>query len=350
MRLPLTNFFATQYRRDSERRRAWLTLLVLTGFALASLLAACLVGSVSLTIYELPAAIKALTTGAQHDLASTLLVLRATRASTAFVTGAELALAGVIMQTLLRNPLADPYVLGVSGGAAVGALAAMLAGAALWLVDISAFWGAIAVSAVLFSLARRDFESLHGNDNGSKLLLTGVILGTGCSALIMLLLSVSSEGQLRGMVFWMIGDLSGARSRWLSWLSLGLALVFAIRFARSMNLLAQYGENAVTLGVDVGLLKKGMFVAAALLTAGAVSVAGSIGFVGLIVPHACRYAFGFDHRLLLPASVLAGGSFLVIADTLARTIVAPQQLPVGVVTALIGVPVFLIQMHYRGRA
>jgi iron complex transport system permease protein len=140
--------------------------------------------------------------------------------------------------------------------------------------------------------------------------------------------------------------LSGAQLRWMPWLVLAAAFVFAVRAARSINLIALHAEAAATLGVRVGVLRKGMFLSAALLTAGAVSNAGSIGFVGLIVPHACRFALGPDHRLLLPAATLVGGSFLVLADTLARTVVAPQQLPVGVITALIGVPVFLLQLHH----
>jgi iron complex transport system permease protein len=147
------------------------------------------------------------------------------------------------------------------------------------------------------------------------------------------------------MVFWMIGDLAGAPVRVLPWLVLAGTLGFALRCARSMNVMALHAEGAVALGVRVGALRKGLFLASGLLTASAVTSAGAVGFVGLIVPHACRFAFGPDHRVLVPAAVLAGGSFLVVCDTLARTIVAPQQLPVGAVTALIGAPIFLYQLH-----
>jgi iron complex transport system permease protein len=177
------------------------------------------------------------------------------------------------------------------------------------------------------------------------LLLTGVILMNACMALVTLMLSIAPESRLRGMVFWMIGDLAGAPLRLLPWIVLAGALAFALRNARAMNVMALHAEAAETLGVRVGVLRKGLFFCAALLTASAVSSAGSIGFVGLIVPHACRFAVGPDHRVLIPAAALVGGTFLVLTDTLARTLVAPQQLPVGVITAMIGAPVFLYQLH-----
>ena len=253
-----------------------------------------------------------------------------------------------MMQALLRNPLADPYILGISGGAAVGALGMMLVTSVVWLIDSAAFLGAAGVSLVLYVLARRDLQS--GVTGGSSsLLLTGVILSSGCMALVTLMLALAPEGRLRGMVFWMIGDLGGSEWRVFPCLILGLALLYAVRVARSVNVLALHAENAVTLGVPVAALRQGLFACAAVLTATAVSNGGSIGFVGLIVPHACRFAFGPDHRILMPAAALAGGSFLVITDTLARSVAAPLQLPVGVVTALIGVPIFLIQLHQVGR-
>ena len=147
------------------------------------------------------------------------------------------------------------------------------------------------------------------------------------------------------MVFWLMGDLAGAPLRLTPWLVLGGALIYAMRNARAMNVVALHAEAASTLGVRVGALRKGLFFVSGLLTASAVTSAGSVGFVGLIIPHACRFAFGPDHRVLIPAAVLAGGSFLVLCDTLARTVLAPQQLPVGAITALIGAPVFLYQLH-----
>jgi iron complex transport system permease protein len=303
-------------------------------------------GSVSIPLSDIPAAVNELLHGQSTTLASTLVELRVSRATTAFVTGASLSLAGVMMQALLRNPLADPYVLGISGGASVGALAALLFMCAAWVVDTSAFAGAVIVSMMLYMLARRDLRGGTAAEGGtSTLLLTGAILLSACMALVTLMLSIAPESRLRSMVFWMIGDLSGAPLRWLPWIVLGGAMAFALRHARAMNVMALHAEAAATLGIRVGFLRKGLFFISGLLTASAVTNAGSIGFVGLIVPHACRFAVGPDHRVLIPAAALAGGTFLLLADTLARTIIAPQQLPVGVVTALIGAPVFLYQLH-----
>jgi iron complex transport system permease protein len=328
------------------RQRATVTLIGLALFAFASLVFSGMTGSVSIPLSDIPAAVNELLHGQSTTLASTLVELRVSRATTAFVTGASLSLAGVMMQALLRNPLADPYVLGISGGASVGALAALLFMCAAWVVDASAFAGAVIVSMMLYMLARRDLRGGTAAEGGtSTLLLTGAILLSACMALVTLMLSIAPESRLRSMVFWMIGDLSGAPLRWLPWIVLAGALAFALRNARAMNVMALHAEAAATLGIRVGFLRKGLFFISGLLTASAVTNAGSIGFVGLIVPHACRFAVGPDHRVLIPAAVLAGGTFLLLADTLARTIIAPQQLPVGVVTALIGAPVFLYQLH-----
>lgn len=314
--------------------------------AAASLLGATATGSVTMGFSAWWQGMASLVTaGPDTSMVEEVLALRIHRATLAFVTGGALALAGVMMQCLLRNPLSDPYVLGVSGGAAVGALGAMVIGAAAWMIDAAALAGALTISAILFLLNRRSFRNGTEEGGGSTvLLLAGVVLGAGCGALVTLLLAAASDAQLRGMVFWLIGDLSAAQWHAALPLALVLALGLSIRLARSMNLLAQYADEALTLGVAVARLRKILFFCAALLTSIVVTTAGSIGFVGLVVPHACRLALGPDHRLLLPASVLAGGAFLTIADTLARTVMAPQQLPVGVLTALIGVPVFLVQL------
>ncbi|WP_348696124.1 iron ABC transporter permease [Duganella fentianensis] len=328
------------------RQRSTVILTVLLLFALASLIFSGMTGSVQIALADIPAALGELAHGKAQTLAATLLDLRLSRALVAFVTGAALALAGVMMQALLRNPLADPYVLGISAGASVGALAALLFACAVWVVDSAAFAGAVTVSMMLYLLARRDLRGGTAAEGGTALLLlTGVILSSACMALVTLMLSIAPESRLRSMVFWMIGDLAGAPMRALPWVVLAGALVFALRSARSMNVMALHAEAAATLGIRVGSLRKGLFFVSGLLTASAVTSAGSIGFVGLIVPHACRFAVGPDHRLLIPAATLAGGTFLLLADTLARTIIAPQQLPVGVVTALIGAPVFLYQLH-----
>lgn len=328
------------------RTRAWTVLSILLVLALLSFVISGVMGSVTLSFGDIADATRELLQGAASTMAATLVELRLSRALSAFVTGASLTLAGVMMQALLRNPLAEPYVLGVSGGAAVGALAAMLFCTLAWVIDVAAFGGAITISLILFFLARRDLRGASGSDGSAPLLLlTGVILASGCAALVTLMLSIAPDNRLRGMVFWLIGDLSGTQFRWVPWLVLAGALMFAVRAARAINVIALHAEAASTLGINVARFRGGLFICSALLTASAVSNAGSIGFVGLIVPHACRFVLGPDHRLLLPAATLVGGTFLVLADTLARTIVAPQQLPVGVITAIIGVPVFLLQLH-----
>lgn len=335
-----------QITSNPSTHRTQIILATLVFIALTSLALACSVGSVSLSFSELLHAATELMQGDAGSLDATLLELRLNRGLLAFVTGASLALAGVLMQALLRNPLADPYVLGVSGGAAVGALFAMLMGGMVWMIDIASFGGALAVAGLLFFLAYNDFKG-SGSAEGSAptILLTGVIIGYGCMALITLILSITPDSRLRSMVFWLIGDLSGVEASYFPWIVLVVILAVVCKMARSLNVAALYSDSASTLGISIGRLRKMLFLFATLLTASAVSTAGSIGFVGLIMPHACRFAWGSDHRILIPASCLAGGSFLTLADTLARSLISPQQLPVGVITALIGVPLFLFQLH-----
>jgi len=330
----------------SLRQRATLIVGAMLVLAIATLLFSGMTGSIRVPLSDIPDALRQLASGQPESLSASLLDLRTSRALVAFATGGALALAGLMMQALLRNPLADPYVLGVSSGASVGALLALLLMASTLMVDAAALVGAVGVALLLYVLARRDLRSGQAAEGGaSMLLLTGVIVSALCGSLVTLMLSIAPEGRLRSMIFWLIGDLAGAPLRLAPWIVLVGALLFAMRSARAMNMVALHAENAVTLGVRVSALRKGLFFVSALLTASAVTSAGSIGFVGLIVPHACRFAFGPDHRVLIPAVVLSGGAFLVLCDTLARTIVAPQQLPVGAITAMIGAPVFLYQLH-----
>ncbi|MGB0713718.1 MAG: FecCD family ABC transporter permease [Gammaproteobacteria bacterium] len=271
-----------------------------------------------------------------------ILDLRLDRAMSAFVAGALLAVAGVLMQVLLRNPLADPFVLGVSGGAAVGALGCVLLGlGAVWM-PMGAFAGALGTMVLVFGLARSG-----GDWSPPRLLLTGVVIAAGWGAVINLMLAISPDDRLRGMVFWLMGDLSLTDGPgWMTGV-LVLATLPPLLRARNLNLLAQGELRASALGVPVPPLRMMVYVCASLLTAAAVTLAGSIGFVGLITPHLLRLTVGPDHRLLLPASLLAGGGLVILADTLARTLLAPRQLPVGVVTALVGVPIFLALLRRR---
>lgn len=264
--------------------------------------------------------------------------LRLPRALAAFATGGLLAVAGAFMQVLLRNPLADPYVLGISGGAAAAALAAIALGHAA-ASSPAALGGALAATLLVFGLARRRGQGAASS--ATRLLLTGIVVAAGWGALIALLLSIAPEVQLRGMLFWLIGDLSAAGSPVPALMVLGAVLLASLPFARDLNVLVRGETVAASLGVPVAPLTLGLHALAAVATAAAVTTAGSVGFVGLVVPHALRLVLGNDQRQLLPAAALAGGALLVLADTAARTVIAPVQLPVGVVTALIGVPVFL---------
>jgi iron complex transport system permease protein len=265
--------------------------------------------------------------------------LRLPRAVAAFAVGGLLALAGAIMQVLLRNPLADPYVLGVSGGAACGALFTMLAGIAA-LATGAAFVGAMVSTLLVFGLARG-----RGPATPTRLLLTGVVVAAGWGALIMLMLSLAPDTQVRGMLFWLIGDLSGATHGAYALAALATLLAIALLLARDASLLARGETTAASLGVAVQRTTSSLHVLAALATAFAVTVAGAVGFVGLVVPHALRMLVGNDQRWLFPAATLAGGGLLLLADTIARTVAAPLQLPVGVVTALMGVPLFLLLLR-----
>ena len=269
-----------------------------------------------------------------------VLELRLPRALAAFGAGAALALAGVLMQALLRNPLADPYVLGISGGAAVGALAVMLAGLGGVAVDGGAAGGAFAAMLLVFAVAHGP-----GGWTTTRLLLTGIVVAAGCGAVISLLLSLSDDLRLRGMLFWLLGDFGYVRTPW-SLLLLALAAIpVCLLVARPLDALARGELQAQLLGVPVRTLRIGIYIGASLLTAAAVTTAGSIGFVGLVTPHLVRLAIGSAHRAVIPAAALAGGTLLVVADLLARTIVAPRQLPVGALTAMIGVPLFLLLMR-----
>jgi iron complex transport system permease protein len=307
--------------------------------ALLVVVAAVLLIAVSSGSERLPLpAVWAAITGEGEGLArSIVLDLRLPRALAALATGGLLALAGALMQVLLRNPLADPYVLGVSGGAAVGALGTLMLGAAGIVVQGAAFAGALSAMLVVFALARGT-----GDWTSARLLLTGAVVAAGLGAVISLLLALGPDSSLRGMLFWLMGDLSVVQSSRGALLALAAACLVTWPLARSLNVLSQGEQQALLLGVPARALRVAIYLLGSLFTALAVTLAGTIGFVGLIVPHLLRLVIGPDHRIVLPAAALAGGALLVLADTLARTLFAPRQLPVGAITALIGVPLFLV--------
>lgn len=315
------------------------TLLPLSLISIAALLVALACGSTPIGFRELAGVLA----GDGSDTARMLVVeLRLPRALSAFATGGLLALAGALMQILLRNPLADPYILGVSGGAAVAALLTIMAGLGGFWLDINAFAGALAATWVVFALSRGG-----SGWNSHRFLLTGVVVAAGCGAIIAVLLSLGTDSSLRTMIFWLLGDFSFADEPGFEWLVLVAAVAIALALSGPLNVLAQGETRALTLGVEVRYLRLTLYGLASLLTAVAVTTAGTIGFVGLLVPHMVRLWSGSDHRIVLPASAMLGGVLLVLADTAARTVVAPRQLPVGALTALLGVPVFLYLMRRR---
>ena len=263
--------------------------------------------------------------------------IRIPRTLAAFVTGGLLALSGAIMQVLLRNPLADPYILGISGGAAVGALSAILLGASGFWLSNAAFAGALFSIVLVFGIANR-----FGNWSVTRLLLTGVVISAGWGAVINILLTSSSTNNVQSMLFWLMGDLSHSRVSSVHLILLLAGLVGGLAVSRSLNVLIRGELFALSLGVNIKPLRLVLFFSASVFTATAVTIAGSVGFVGLIIPHMLRLMGARDHRVLIPACLLLGCSFLVLADSLARTVIAPQQLPVGVVTAVIGVPAFIL--------
>ena len=325
--------------------RLW---LLLAGLSFAALLLALAVGSS--TIAPLDVARLLWQPDASSD-SEVLQRLRLPRALAAFGTGGLLALAGALMQVLLRNPLADPYVLGVSGGAAVGALLALLLASSVLLVQAGAFGGALLSIVLVFALAQRDLSRVDTTarlDSAPRLLLTGVMLAALWSALITLLLMLAPEARLRGMLFWLAGDLGGSDAG--AWPLLALAVLAALSWplARELNVLLRGTATAQALGVRVVWVRRIVYVLASLASAVAVTTGGAIGFIGLVVPHALRLVIGNDQRVLLPACALGGGTLLLLADTLARSVVAPQQLPVGVITALLGVPSFIALLLRRG--
>jgi len=274
--------------------------------------------------------------------------LRAPRVLLGFLVGGGLAVAGAALQALVRNPLADPYLLGLSGGASLGAVLAIAAGlASPWGMPAAAFLGALAAVAVVYRLAL----VAGGVLDSRVLLLAGVVVGAFAGALVSGILAVSEAGATRTALLWLMGGLGG-----VGWKGVGAfalyatpALLVLAREGRALDLLALGEEPAQHLGADLARTKRRVYLAASLLTAAAVASAGIIGFIGLAVPHVIRLLRGHAHRGLLPAAFLLGGAFLVLADAAARTAFAPLEIPVGVVTALVGVPVFAVLLR-RGAA
>jgi iron complex transport system permease protein len=329
------------------RERFARVLLILAALLVVAVLGSALIGSEHIDL------LRALSPGGGQNVDAVILFrIRLPRALMAVVVGGALAAAGTVLQALLRNPLAEPHLLGVSGGAAFGGVVALiLVGATgvlpAFLVPVGSFAGALATMLIVYRLG-----TVHGRLQPYTFLLAGVVCNAFTGALIMALNAVADFFQAHGILFWLMGSLQ-AQSYWLvaaSAVYLVVGVVWLLRHTRELNVLSLGEESAAQLGVHVARTRRVAFAVSSLLVGAAVSVSGMIGFVGLIVPHVARLLIGADYRLLLPASVLLGGIFLLLADTVARSAFGATEIPVGVVTALCGGPFFIYLLRRAGGA
>lgn len=339
--------------------KKWLIWMIILAFLLAGVMAISVsLGAVPIPLFRSWAILAHQFLGVFNpghwtaSESSIILDLRLPRILSGALVGSSLAVAGSVLQALLRNPLADPFVLGISSGAAVGAVLAILFGLGstflgAYAVPGSAFGGALLTLFLVYFIAR-----VGGRSPANTMLLAGVIVSSFFSALIMFLISATSDEHIYNVTFWLMGNLEYMSSQSLGaiflFLVVGGGMLFAL--ARDFNLLILGEDTASELGVNVERAKKLAFIFASLITGAVVSVSGLIGFVGLIVPHVVRMIWGPDHRFLLPASALTGAMLMVVADTLARTVMAPAEIPVGVVTAMGGAPFFVYLLRKRGHA
>ena len=332
--------------RPAEVRVTLRSTLIACGLLLVILLSAIIVtsllGSESLPAQSSLCALFSLgegRCGLTPEQATILLQIRLPRILLAGAVGASLAAAGASYQALLRNPLAEPYLLGISNGAAVGTMIALVFfGAFEWSRPLLAFVGAFLATLVVYRLGQG-----RAGATPERLILAGVIVTTFLSSAIVFVTTLMDATRIRAFTFWLLGDLSGATTSLLMLtivIAVGATLVLAAN-ARSLNLLMLGERDAFDLGVEVGRVRLIVFVAASLLVGSSVASGGSVGYVGLVVPHLVRLSLGSDNRITIPAAALSGALFVIVADTIARTIIAPRELPVGAITALIGAPLFI---------
>jgi iron complex transport system permease protein len=320
--------------------RTALVCLFLLVLLIAVLIVASVVGSQRL---PLAASLCALTgksnCGLSSEESAILFDLRLPRILLAGVVGMCLAAAGAGYQALLRNPLAEPYLLGISNGAAVGTMTALVFfGAHEWSRPVMAFAGALTATFVVYRLARG-----RAGATPERLILAGIIVTTFLSSAIVFITTLMDATRIRSFTFWLLGDLSGTTSRFLvvTFIAAGIGVSVLAINSRSLNLMMLGERDAFDLGVQVGRVRLIVFIAASLLVGASVASSGSVGYVGLVVPHLVRLSFGSDNRLVIPGAALAGATFVIVADTVARTLIAPRELPVGAITALIGAPLFV---------
>src|SRR5882724_6321458 len=284
--------------------------------------------------------------GLSSEQQAILFDIRLPRILLAGAVGMCLASAGAGYQALLRNPLAEPYLLGVSNGAAMGTMIALVFfGTHEWSRPVMAFAGALAATFVVYRLARG-----RAGATPERLILAGVIVTTFLSSAIVFITTLMDATRIRSFTFWLLGDLSGTTTKLLAvaMVAAGIGVGILAMNARSLNLLMLGERDAFDLGVEVGRVRLTVFIAASLLVGSSVAASGSVGYVGLVVPHLVRLSLGSDNRMTIPAAALAGSLFVIIADTIARTVIAPRELPVGAITALVGAPLFIYLLK-RGR-
>lgn len=338
-------------------RRLLARCAILTAVLFVVVIVAMKLGAVPVSLYGLGRDLIRVLLGKSAELSSEYRMIvfdiRLPRIFLGIFVGASLSVAGASFQSLLRNPLADPYVLGVSSGAALGAILALIAAPhlslppaiAVLITPFGAFLGALATIAAVYFLGRRE-----GQIDSGTLLLAGIISASFLSAVIMFLMTTLTGRDLRGMAFWLMGDLSTplpASLRWFIGIGFFAAAGAIYTTAADLNLLLAGEQEAMHLGVDVTRVRLVVYIAASVLTGLAVSVSGAIGYVGLLVPHVMRLLFGSDYRILIPTAALGGAIAVVIADTMARTVVAPTELPVGAMTAMAGAPLFIYLLRRR---
>lgn len=278
---------------------------------------------------------------------SEILHLRIARVILGLIAGSGLAVAGVIFQGMLRNSLAEPYVLGVSSGAGLGAVLALFFNLSMQFLPLTAFIGAGITMFIVYSLAK-----VNGRVSSNSLLLSGVIVGAVFSSLLLFFVSISPNEAMHGITWWLLGSLqvSEIKLLFVVGILIILGICIAVYFARDLNAISLGEEEAHHLGINVELVKKILFIVASLITGSVVCVCGIIGFVGLIIPHAIRMVCGSDNRIVIPASAISAGSFLILADTMSRTLMPPIEIPIGVITSLIGGPIFICLLRSKQKA
>ena len=283
-------------------------------------------------------------TGGENSALETIVWrIRLPRVLLAALTGGALSLGGLVFQALLRNPLAEPYILGISGGSAIGAIAGILLGLSRFPgVTFCAFLGSLATLVLIVAMSSG--QSVLKKD---ALLLSGVMVNAFCAAVIMFLVSLTQDARLHNIIFWLMGDLSSADGATVTVLALVLVPCFGVvfLFSHAMNLLLMGNEMARSMGLHLRAANVSLLVVTSLMVSAIVSYSGLIGFVGLVIPHLLRFVWGPDHRVLVPACVLGGGAYLVACDLLARTLPQQGEMPAGVVTALIGAPLFIVLLR-----